>query len=247
MITDDDISYVPKYVQIQNSILRKIEDGILVAGDKIPSEAELSKMFDVSRITVNTAIKELANARVVERIRGKGTFVLSPDRGGEKQSIAFASEIKIAPFEQSAHRPHKLLEHGIIPAGSLLCAKLNLEQGAYVYKIVRCVCTDNQPSELDFNYLPLSVCSNHTFDSKALEKIFLHEYIRKYFNEKPTHIKIYVNTQTTEDMDISSLHVEPQEEMFIWDNFVYKDKEVLALTTTVCVAQTNKPFITLEF
>lgn len=247
MITEDDNSYVPKYVQIQNYILRRIEDGILADGDRIPSEAELSRQFDVSRITVNTAIKELANAGVVERIRGKGTYVLSRERSAEKQSIAFASEIKIAPFEQSVSRPHKLIEHGIIPAGPLLCAKLNLEPGAYVYKIVRCVCVDGEPNELDFNYLPLSVCSNHTFDSEALEKIFLHEYIRKYFNEKPTHIKIYVNTQTTDDMDIASLCIERQEDMFIWDNFVYKDKEVLAVTTTVCGTQANKPFITLEF
>lgn len=247
MLNEDDISYVPKYVQIQNYILQKIKDGILTTGDRIPSEAELSKQFDVSRITVSTAIKELANARVVERIRGKGTYVLAPEGGTDKQSMAFASQIKIAPFEQSVCRPHKLMEHGIIPAGPALCAKLNLDQGTYVYKIVRCVCVDGQPNELDYNYLPLSVCSNHTFDSEALEKIFLHEYIRKYLNEKPTHIKIYVNTQMTEDMDISTLPVEREEDMFIWDNFVYKNNEVLALTTTVCVAQTNKAFITLEF
>lgn len=71
MLNEDDISYVPKYVQIQNYILQKIKDGVLSEGDRIPSEAELSKQFDVSRITVSTAIKELANARVVERIRGK--------------------------------------------------------------------------------------------------------------------------------------------------------------------------------
>ena len=247
MLNEDDISYVPKYVQIQNYILQKIKDGVLSEGDRIPSEAELSKQFDVSRITVSTAIKELANARVVERIRGKGTYVLSSEGNTDKKSMAFASEIKIAPFEQSVYRPHKLIEHGSIPAGPALCEKLNLAQGSYVYKIVRCVCLEGQPNELDYNYLPLSVCSNHTFDSEALEKIFLHEYIRKYFHEKPTHIKIYVNTQITEDMDITSLPVDKEDDLFTWDNFVYKGNEVLALTTTVCVAQANKPFITLEF
>ena len=62
MITEDNISYIPKYVQIQNYILQKIKDGIFLPGDRIPSEAEFSKQFDVSRITVNTAIKELASA-----------------------------------------------------------------------------------------------------------------------------------------------------------------------------------------
>ena len=80
MITEENNSYVPKYVQIQNYILQKIQDGVFTVGDRIPSEAELSRQFDVSRITVNAAIKELASSRVVERIQGKGTFVLSPER-----------------------------------------------------------------------------------------------------------------------------------------------------------------------
>ena len=41
MLNEDDISYVPKYVQIQNYILQKIKDGILSEGDRIPSEAGL--------------------------------------------------------------------------------------------------------------------------------------------------------------------------------------------------------------
>ena len=93
MITEENNSYVPKYVQIQNYILQKIQDGVFTVGDRIPSEAELSRQFDVSRITVNAAIKELASSRVVERIQGIGTFVLSPEKGAGRQSIAFASGI----------------------------------------------------------------------------------------------------------------------------------------------------------
>lgn len=247
MIAEDNSSYVPKYVQIQNYILQKIEEGTFSVGDRIPSEAELSRQFDVSRITVNTAIKELASGGVVERKQGKGTFVRLPEKIAGTQSMAFASGIKIAPFDQSIHKPHKLIEHGIAQAGPVLCGKLHLEQGAYVYKIVRCVYVDNQPNELDFSYIPLSVCSNHTFDCDALEKIFLHDYVCRYFDEKPTHIKIFINTQTTEDMDITPLQIDNREDMFTWDTFVYREQKVLAFTTTASVSQTNKPFITLEF
>lgn len=247
MIAEDHSSYVPKYVQIKNYILKKIDEGGFGAGDRIPSEAELSRQFDVSRITVNTAIKELSSAGVVERIQGKGTFVLAREGITKKQSLAFSSGIKLVPFEQSSHKPHKLIEHGIIKAGPVLCAKLDLGPGAYVYKIVRSVCTDSQPGELDFSYIPLSVCSNHTFDSKALEDVFVHDYIRRYFNEEPSHIRIYVNTEVPEDMDLTSLSIEKKEDMFIWDTYLYKKTEVLAVTTTVCASQVNKPFITLEF
>ena len=74
-MADENYSYAPKYVQIQNYILQKIESGEYAAGDKIPSETELARQFDVSRLTVNTAVKELANSGIVERVQGKGTFV----------------------------------------------------------------------------------------------------------------------------------------------------------------------------
>ena len=66
-MADENYSYAPKYVQIQNYILQKIESGEYAAGDKIPSEIELARQFDVSRLTVNTAVKELANSGIVER------------------------------------------------------------------------------------------------------------------------------------------------------------------------------------
>jgi DNA-binding transcriptional MocR family regulator len=67
-MADENYSYAPKYVQIQNYILQKIESGEYTAGDKIPSEIELARQFDVSRLTVNTAVKELANSGIVERV-----------------------------------------------------------------------------------------------------------------------------------------------------------------------------------
>ena len=71
-MADENYSYAPKYVQIQNYILQKIESGEYAAGDKIPSEIELARQFDVSRLTVNTAVKELANSGIVERVQGQG-------------------------------------------------------------------------------------------------------------------------------------------------------------------------------
>ena len=172
MIAENNASYVPKYVQIQNYILQKIEEGAYSAGDRIPSEAELSRQFDVSRITVNTAIKELSSSGIVERIQGKGTFVREVRQRGENQSMAFSGGIKIPSQQDLSNKPHRLVEHGIIQAGLVLCRKLGLEEGAYVYKILRSVSAKDHLDELDYSYIPLSVCSNHTFDQDALEKMF---------------------------------------------------------------------------
>lgn len=100
-MADENYSYAPKYVQIQNYILQKIESGEYAAGDKIPSETELARQFDVSRLTVNTAVKELANSGIVERVQGKGTFVRFVPGQSFSSPMAFSGGIKITPFEHS--------------------------------------------------------------------------------------------------------------------------------------------------
>ncbi len=44
-------------------------------GDRIPSENELAKMFNVSRLTARKAIEKLVNERLLVRVQGIGTFV----------------------------------------------------------------------------------------------------------------------------------------------------------------------------
>ncbi len=51
----------------------KVEN--LANGDRIDSELEIQSIFDVSRITARQAILELEKEGLVERGRGKGTFV----------------------------------------------------------------------------------------------------------------------------------------------------------------------------
>ena len=240
-------SYIPKYVQIQDYILQKIEEGVFGAGDRLPSEAELSRQFHVSRITVNTAIRDLSGKGVVERIQGKGTFVREARRADKSGSIAFFGKIGVPPMEESALKHHSLEEHGIIRADSLLCSKLGQEEGAYVSRIVRRAGRADSPAQLDYSYIPLSVCSNHTFDRDALEHMFLHDYICRYLDDGPSCLKIVIHTEATKDMDITAFYGDGQREPFIWDTVVCKGEHILGLTTTVCAAQKNQLFMTLEF
>lgn len=106
---------------------------------------------------------------------------------------------------------------------------------------------DGQTSELDYSYISLFVRNNHAFNCGAPEKIFLHDYVREYFQDKSTHPKISINTQIAEDMDVTSLNIEDQGDILTRDIFIYKEGRVLVATTTVCASQTNKPFIALEF
>ncbi|MCJ7842426.1 GntR family transcriptional regulator [Lederbergia sp. NSJ-179] len=63
-----------KYMMVINEIKDWIQTGKVKPGDKIYSENELSKMFQVSRHTIRQAIGELVHEGLLYREQGAGTF-----------------------------------------------------------------------------------------------------------------------------------------------------------------------------
>jgi GntR family transcriptional regulator, arabinose operon transcriptional repressor len=72
----------PKYQQVYSALRRDIQSGRLAKGDRLPSEADLVRLFGASRITVGRAVRDLQAAGLVERRAGAGTFVKVPPAGG---------------------------------------------------------------------------------------------------------------------------------------------------------------------
>lgn len=66
------------YNKIKSSVIDDIQSGNLQPEDKILSENELAKQFNVSRMTANRALKELAEEGWILRMQGIGSFVGIP-------------------------------------------------------------------------------------------------------------------------------------------------------------------------
>lgn len=60
---------------VYKQLLDNIKSGVWKSGDKLPSENELCKQLNVSRITIRAAIQRLRSIGLVESKHGKGTFV----------------------------------------------------------------------------------------------------------------------------------------------------------------------------
>ncbi|MFC1483600.1 GntR family transcriptional regulator [Candidatus Neomarinimicrobiota bacterium] len=76
----------PLYRQIIDDIYGQILAGKLQPGDKIASQSELAKKYDVSLITIKKAIAGLVNRGLIYSRVGKGTFVAHPPMPSEKDS-----------------------------------------------------------------------------------------------------------------------------------------------------------------
>lgn len=69
-----------KHRRVFDHLLASIQSGELKPGDRLPSEAELGKLFNASRITVAKAVHDLQRMGLVTRRPGAGTHVLAEDR-----------------------------------------------------------------------------------------------------------------------------------------------------------------------
>ena len=70
----DKKSPIPLYYQLSEHIKDQIESGIIVCGDKLPSEVEMIRQYDVARMTVRDALARLVNMGYLAKEHGRGTF-----------------------------------------------------------------------------------------------------------------------------------------------------------------------------
>ncbi len=73
----------PLFAQIKELIVERVKAGEWQPGEPLPSENDFAEFYGVSQGTVRKAIAEMATENLVERFRGKGTFVTSQTRERE--------------------------------------------------------------------------------------------------------------------------------------------------------------------
>lgn len=65
--------------QVLSTLRGQISAGDYKEGDRLPSEADLGRQFNVGRSTIREALRVLSHLGLVETWTGKGTFVLKKD------------------------------------------------------------------------------------------------------------------------------------------------------------------------
>lgn len=236
--------YMPYYIKIQNFILQKIATGEYKQGDKIPSENELARQFSVSRITANAAIKELSTMGVVERIKGKGTFVADIDSMPSASKV-FSNNLKIETMQIFGNKKHFVVEAKIAKPNEMVKERFSMTDSDLVYEIVRLIYHKSQPACLDYSYIPLHYLSNVTIDMAELENHYLHDYLKMHTNCNPKYVKLFINTPCYPFYDLSLLNLNNPNDALIWNTDILNDKnQLVSTTTTITSSCPQKPFIT---
>src|SRR5512134_3820617 len=69
---------IPRYYQLKEILVSRIESGEFQVGNKFPTDEELSTEYKLSRGTVRRAVDMLVEEGRLRREQGRGTFLNSP-------------------------------------------------------------------------------------------------------------------------------------------------------------------------
>ena len=148
---------IPLYFQLEKLILDEIESGAYPPGSMIPTEKELSQMFDISRTTVRQAIAELVRKERLYRTKSKGTFVARPkiDQGFIHSILSYDDDVRSAGRKPST----EVLGMEVINLPQNIADQMDLAPGTKAVYLYRKRMVDNDPFVRVETYMPYAQCS----------------------------------------------------------------------------------------
>ena len=164
-------SPTPLYVQLKEHLLSQITDGLLQAGEALPSERQLCQEYMLSRTTVRQALRELGREGVINIVPGRGAYVT-----GLRPELTVA--VSLAGFTGDIQRT------GATPSSRLLSAELTtkppvaalqalgLPAGAEVVAVERLRLVNNVPLALHIAYLNHKLCPQILQHNLAVISVF---------------------------------------------------------------------------
>lgn len=166
----------PLYFQIKQTIQEKISSGELKPGDMLPSETQLMGQYNVSRITVRRAIKELTQQGVVFSRQGKGSIVAEAQIREMSGFRSFSEDILSRGMKPSS----KIIECSLVeePDENIL-NQLHLESGEQVYRLRRVRLADDEPVAYEDVHTPERLFPNldkFDFNHQSLFSVFRDHY-----------------------------------------------------------------------
>jgi GntR family transcriptional regulator len=148
----DRASPEPFYLQLARLIEEGIDRGDFAAGDRIPSESELCRSYDLARSTVRETLRTLEDRSRIRVVPRRGAFVLDPKGTGWVLQVADGF------FEHEVDRDQRKVETEVLEAKMIAltgtAAKtLGVSEGGRGFILRRRRRLDGKVALLSVNYL----------------------------------------------------------------------------------------------
>lgn len=147
----------PIYKVIENHVRNLINSDELKQGDLIPSEKQLSEEFNVTRMTVRSALNNLVKEGYITRQRGVGSIVITNRIYDNISAVSgFTKEMNSKGYEVS----NILLGLRVVQSDQQLSDKLKINIGDNVWEVKRVRLADNVRVSYMITYMPVKLFPN---------------------------------------------------------------------------------------
>lgn len=202
-----------KYLDIADHLRELVSDA--EPGDVLPSDADLCRDFDVSRMTARHAVQLLVNEHLVERRRGKGTFVASrrvPRALGSP--LSFTESMRQRGLKASS----RAIDSRVAPANEDEATALGIGPGEAVYVIERVRLADGVPMAIERAALPTDIAA--LIDNDLVSGSLHRSFQEVGFDPTKAHADVSARLATErerEHLDMTPVSVVLAEERTIFD------------------------------
>lgn len=163
-----DARRAPAYQHLRRTLQHAIENGELTAGQALPSERELSKLLDLSRVTVRKAIAGLVGDGLLMQRQGAGTFVAERIVKSFSKLTSFTDDLRARGLDPTS----RFLERSVGEVTPDEAMALNLSPGAQVVRYYRLRIADDMVLALERTVVPQSVLADPSLVENSLYEAF---------------------------------------------------------------------------
>ena len=194
----------PLYHQVKTLLLHDIEAGRWKPDDRLPTENELIRRFQVSRITVRHALRELEQLGYIRREQGRGTFVQRPPVDlGPRELTSFTDEMRRHGQVATSH----VLERGTIAADASIAGKLEMGVGEPVFRLRRLRLADGEPMGVQTAFIPLRLVpgiAEVRFEGASLYQVLSDRYGLFPAQAHETHAAVPMNREDAQALGLQA-------------------------------------------
>jgi len=165
---------VPKYAVVRDWLARRISNGDLAPGARLPSEYSLVRRFGVSRVTVRHALESLKKSGLVESHQGQGHFVRGVKADLDLRDLQGLGEAVVPGGVAASAR---LLGRDQVRANKRVRQALKLRARSPVTVVRRLRLADDQPVCHEERFFPEDVAgglSDHDLEAEDLCALLEH-------------------------------------------------------------------------
>ncbi|KXZ40688.1 transcriptional regulator, GntR family [Alkalithermobacter thermoalcaliphilus JW-YL-7 = DSM 7308] len=207
-----------KYLNIYNEIVSQIQSGQLKKDTKLLSENDYMRLYDVSRDTIRKALNLLEQEGYIQKIKGKGSFVLDINKFDFPVSgIVTFKELAKMMNEKSRTI---LVSLDLDLADSFTMKKLNISSEDKVWKVVRVREIGKNKVILDKDYISEKFVPNLT---KEICEDSIYEYIENSLGLKISFAKKEITVEKATKEDKKNLDLKEYDMVVVVKSYTYLD------------------------